>query len=138
MRKEPGVKSLLFFLGKRDDPPVSNITSHQHLSKRTDASELNPIYNITLHTLMVFQPLVLALMLNIGPFSPCLSYLKGDHFSQCQCKGTWHSSCSEGCVPWEECDISERLSGPTEVLRLFRWLCCRELYINLKYGKYLQ
>lgn len=118
MRNEPGVKSLLFCLGKRHDPPVSNITSNQHSSKRTDAGELNPIYSITLHTLMVFQPLVLAVMLNIGPFSPFLGYLKGDHFSQCQCKGTLLSSCSEGCVPWEECDISERLSGPTQSVEI--------------------
>lgn len=82
--------------------------------KRTDAGELYHLYNITLHTLMVFQPSVLALLLNIGPFSPFLGCLKDDHFSECPCKGTLHSYCSEGCVSWEEYDISETVRPLTK------------------------
>lgn len=105
-------------LRKRDGPSVSRIISQEHLRKRTDAGELYHTYNITLRAPMVFQPLVLALVLNIGPSSPFLGHLKDDHFSWCQCKGTSHSCCSEGCVSGEEYDISGRLSGPSQSVKI--------------------
>lgn len=84
MRKDLGVNNLLCCLRQQKiTTSVSSIISHKHWNERTDAGELYYIYNISLHTLMVFHSLVLVLMLNFGPSISLLDpgHLKDNHFS---------------------------------------------------------
>lgn len=88
---------------------------------------------------MVLHSLVLVLILNIGPSILLLDpgHLKDNHSVSVSAKGRCKAIVLRDAPQGRNMTFLEGCQGPHEVLRLFRWLCYREMYINLKYGKYL-